>query len=42
MREGGPNKEFLGTIFYGTVFLGHIFEPELIFYPKNGGNKFLL
>jgi hypothetical protein len=35
-------RDFLGTIFYGTVFLGHIFEPELIFYPENGENRFLL
>jgi hypothetical protein len=42
MREIGPNKEFLGPILYGTVFWGYIFEPKLIFYPKNGDNKFLL
>jgi hypothetical protein len=42
MREGGPNKVFLGTIFYDALFLGYIFEPELIFNSKNGGNRFLL
>jgi len=43
MREGSLNKRFFGgTIFYGIVFWVCILEPELILYPENGDNTFLL